>query len=207
LASVRTLKKFFVEAKAAVRLKGIVSVLLTTDPAIRRLNKQFRGKNKATDVLSFPSEGAFPGIPAAQQIAGDLAISVPTALRQAMEQGHSLTTEVKVLMLHGLLHLSGLDHESDTGQMARREEILRGKLKLPQGLIERVEGAGSRKRPSGAQARMVSGPKNVRAKARTLQTSSARQTKNSTLQAEVKPSPLKASQQKANSAKKPSKRP
>jgi probable rRNA maturation factor len=134
-----TLSRFLNLAQAAVRLKGQVTVLLTTDPAIRKLNRQFRGKNKATDVLSFPSEGLMPGLPAHLQAAGDLAISVPTALKQALEQDHSLATEVKVLMLHGLLHLSGLDHETDSGQMARRERLLRGKLKLPQGLIERVE--------------------------------------------------------------------
>lgn len=136
-----TLARFLKLAHAAVRLKGQVSVLLTTDPAIRELNRQFRGKNKATDVLSFPSEGLMPGLPASLQTAGDLAISVPTALKQAVEQGHPLATEVKVLMLHGLLHLSGMDHETDSGQMARRERLLRAKLKLPQGLIERVESA------------------------------------------------------------------
>jgi probable rRNA maturation factor len=111
-------------------------VLLTTDAAIRKLNHQFRGKNKATDVLSFPAVGL-----GAQGIAGDLAISVTTALGQAKEQGHSLATEIKVLVLHGLLHLAGYDHEADEGQMARRERLLRAKLKLPQGLIERAANA------------------------------------------------------------------
>jgi len=138
LPSTRTLSRFLDLAQAAVRLKGQVSVLLTTDPAIRKLNRQFRDKNKSTDVLSFPAE-PFPGVPAKERYAGDLAISVPTALRQSAGQGHSLSTEVKVLMLHGLLHLSGLDHEADTGQMAKRERLLRAKLGLPQGLIERTE--------------------------------------------------------------------
>jgi probable rRNA maturation factor len=138
LPSARTLARFLALAQAAARLKGQVTALLTTDPAIRRLNRQFRGKNKATDVLSFPAEAAFPGMAAAAQIAGDLAISVPTALRQAVEQGHSLSTEVKVLILHGLLHLAGYDHEADQGQMARRERLLRARLGLPQGLIERA---------------------------------------------------------------------
>jgi probable rRNA maturation factor len=150
LPTTRTLERFFALAQTTVRLKGQVSVLLTTDPAIRRLNRQFRGKNKATDVLSFPSEGAFPGLPASQQMAGDLAISIPTALKQAIGQGHSLSTEVKVLLLHGLLHLAGYDHETDTGQMARRERLLRAKLGLPQGLIERVaKGTGNREQGSG----------------------------------------------------------
>jgi probable rRNA maturation factor len=132
--STRTLTRFLTEAQAAVRLKGQVSVLLTTDAAIRRLNRQFRGKDKATDVLSFPAGGV-----GAEEIAGDLAISVPTARRQAVEQGHPLSTEIKVLILHGLLHLAGYDHETDEGKMARRERILRARLGLPQGLIERVE--------------------------------------------------------------------
>ena len=133
MPSSRTLARFLREARAAVRLKGQVSVLLTTDRNIRRLNRQFRGKNKATDVLSFPA-----GEAVADEVAGDLAVSVPTALRQAEEQGHSLAVEIKVLILHGLLHLAGFDHECDNGEMARRERLLRGRLGLPQGLIERA---------------------------------------------------------------------
>ncbi len=139
LPTARTLKRFLGEAQTAVGLRGYVTVLLTTDAAIRRLNRKFRGKNKATDVLSFPTEGL-----GTEEIAGDLAISVPTALRQAIERGHGLSVEIKVLMLHGLLHLAGHDHENDRGQMARRERILRGKLGLPQGLIERAGESGSR---------------------------------------------------------------
>jgi probable rRNA maturation factor len=139
LPSARTLTRFLSEAKAAVRLRGEVSVLLTTDPAIRRLNRQFRRINKATDVLSFPA----PRV-AAGEVAGDLAISVPTALRQARAQGHALAVEIKVLILHGLLHLAGFDHEADQGQMARRERLLRGRLGLPLGLIERGESGVTR---------------------------------------------------------------
>lgn len=131
--SPRTLARFLRDAQAAVRLRGQVSVLLTTDAKIRRLNRQFRGQNKATDVLSFPAPQTVAG-----EVAGDLAVSLPTALRQAREQGHPLAIEIKVLILHGLLHLAGYDHESDTGQMARRERQLRGRLGLPQGLIERA---------------------------------------------------------------------
>ncbi|MGA2653650.1 MAG: rRNA maturation RNase YbeY [Terracidiphilus sp.] len=134
LPTARTLARFLSVAQAAVRLRRQVTVLLTTDAAIRKLNRQFRGKNKATDVLSFPAEGL-----GAHGIAGDLAISVTTALSQAAEQGHSLSTEIKVLILHGLLHLAGYDHEIDDGKMARRERLLRARLKLPQGLIERSE--------------------------------------------------------------------
>ena len=134
LPSARTLTRFLREAQAAVRLRGDVSVLLTTDQTIRRLNRQFRHINKATDVLSFPA----PGV-AAAEVAGDLAISVPMALRQARAQGHGLAVEIKVLILHGLLHLAGFDHEVDNGRMARRERLLRGRLGLPQGLIERAK--------------------------------------------------------------------
>jgi len=142
LPSARTLARFLEAAQKAVRLKGQVTVLLTTDAAIRKLNRKFRHKNKATDVLSFPAEGF-----GTLGIAGDLAISVTTALRQAAEQGHSLSTEIKVLVLHGLLHLGGYDHEDDDGAMDRRERLLRSRLKLPQGLIERAEA------PPAAKAR------------------------------------------------------
>jgi probable rRNA maturation factor len=157
LPSARTLGSFLSKAQQAVGLKGQVTVLLTTDAAIRKLNRQFRGKDKATDVLSFPAEG-----PGSEEIAGDVAISVTTAMGQAAEQGHSLSTEIKVLILHGLLHLAGYDHETDEGKMARREQLLRGRLGLPQGLIERVgapkqgERKVPEKRPSGAKARPVS---------------------------------------------------
>ncbi len=133
--SARTLSRFLAQAQAAVKLRGHVTVLLTTDASIRSLNRRFRGKNKATDVLSFP---AGPASPSVARIAGDLAISVPTARRQATAEGHTLSTEIKVLILHGLLHLAGYDHEADSGQMARRERLLRARLRLPSGLIERA---------------------------------------------------------------------
>jgi probable rRNA maturation factor len=136
MPSARSLALFLREAQAAARLRGHVTVLLTTDAAIRKLNRRFRDKDKPTDVLSFPTAG-----PLAAKMAGDLAISIPTARRQAAERGHSLATEIKVLILHGLLHLAGFDHEADAGQMARRERLLRGRLRLPQGLIERAEAA------------------------------------------------------------------
>jgi probable rRNA maturation factor len=137
LPALTTLARFLSTAKAQVRLRGQVTVLLSTDAALRDLNHRFRGKNKPTDVLSFPVDATAPG---AARMAGDLAISVPTARRQAVEQGHSLTIELKVLILHGLLHLAGYDHETDSGQMRRRERLLRARLRLPSGLIERVSG-------------------------------------------------------------------
>ena len=135
-----TLRRFLAEAQTAVRLKGEVSVLLTTDAAVRKLNRQFRGKNKPTDVLSFPAEGI-----GAEALAGDLAISIDTARRQAAEQDHALACELKILILHGLLHLAGYDHESDDGKMARRERRLRAALGLPAGLIERAATRKDRK--------------------------------------------------------------
>ncbi len=131
----RELRSFVREASAAIPLAGEVSVLLTTDEAIRELNRQYRRKNKATDVLSFPP--AAEGLPSVR-LAGDLAVSLDTAGRQAEEFGHSLLLEVKVLLLHGLLHLAGLDHERDGGAMERREAELRERFALPPGLIERA---------------------------------------------------------------------
>lgn len=133
LPTSRTLSKFLAEAQQALKLRGLVSVLLTTDTAMRRLNRQFRGKNKATDVLSFPAGDISRG-----EVAGDLAISVETARKQAAQQGHALTCELKILILHGLLHLAGYDHESDSGEMAKRERRLRARFNLPLGLIERA---------------------------------------------------------------------
>ena len=144
MPSARALSRFLREAQAAVRLRGAVSVLLTTDSEIRRLNRRFRRKNKATDVLSFPAAPAGERRGAVrQQVSGDLAISVETARRQGIAYGHSLSIEIKTLMLHGLLHLAGYDHETDDGAMARRERVLRARLGLPSGLIERVIPDGS----------------------------------------------------------------
>jgi probable rRNA maturation factor len=131
----RTLARFLVLAQDAVGLTGQVTVLLTTDAAIRDLNRRFRRQDSATDVLSFASTNPASG---PEEIAGDLAISVETARKQAAEQGHALTCELKVLILHGLLHLAGYDHETDSGKMQRRERQLRAKLGLPEGLIERA---------------------------------------------------------------------
>ncbi len=129
------LSRFVNRACAAVALDGSVEVLLTSDDEMRRLNRTFRKKNKATDVLSFPAP------PEAEGMAGDLAISLDTAARQAEEQGHTLREEVRILLLHGLLHLAGEDHETDAGEMAAREIELRAQLKLRSGLIERMKGS------------------------------------------------------------------
>ncbi len=143
----RALSAFLKEAAGAVELNGDVSVLVTSDEEIRRLNRIYRGKNKATDVLSFPAAEPLNGHPG---MAGDLAISAETAARQAEELGHPLATELQILVLHGLLHLAGYDHEIDQGQMARREAALRRRLGLRAGLIER---AGQAAGPGTAPAR------------------------------------------------------
>jgi len=128
-----TLTRFAKKAQAAVGLEGDVEILLAGDATLRRLNRDFRAKDKPTDVLSFPAPLEF-----ADGHAGDLAISLQTAQRQADEHGHTLTDEVRVLLLHGLLHLSGMDHETDSGEMAARESDLRKSLKLASGLIDRA---------------------------------------------------------------------
>lgn len=104
--------------------------LFTGDRRLRQLNRQFLGNDYATDVLSFPAASPDGGI-------GEMAISVVRAREQAAGQGHSLTEELAILMLHGVLHLLGHDHENDRGAMKRAELRLRRKLGLPQALIER----------------------------------------------------------------------
>jgi probable rRNA maturation factor len=141
------LARFLRAAQKAVGLEGEVQVLLADDATLKRLNRTFRGKNKATDVLSFPAGATtvFFGEPDAPALAGDLAISLETAARQAASFRHSLRDEVRVLMLHGVLHLAGFDHEEDSGEMAAREAELRRKLGLATGLIARTK-AAARKR-------------------------------------------------------------
>jgi probable rRNA maturation factor len=105
--------------------------LITGDAELRRLNRDFRKKDDVTDVLSFPAGEWGAGL-------GDLAISLGRARAQAREFGHTVEQEIQILMLHGVLHLTGHDHEIDGGKMARLEKRWRVKLGLPSGLIERV---------------------------------------------------------------------
>lgn len=127
------LTRFLHTVQGMTETHGNIDVLLADDRALRRLNRQFRGINKATDVLSFPAPREV-----AEQHAGDLAISLETAARQAAEHGLTLRDEVRVLLLHGVLHLSGMDHEIDDGEMAGHEAALRRQLRLPAGLIARA---------------------------------------------------------------------
>ncbi|MBZ5568700.1 MAG: rRNA maturation RNase YbeY [Acidobacteriia bacterium] len=128
------LTRFIQRARKAAGLRGQANVLLTSSRNLRVLNRRFRGIDKPTDVLSFPP------IPAvARQFSGDIVISADIAARNARLYQHTLAQEVKILILHGMLHLAGYDHESDRGQMARKEERLRRELGLSNGLIRRTE--------------------------------------------------------------------
>ncbi len=120
-----------------VRLRETVNVLVTTSAELRLLNRRFRGTDKPTDVLSFPAPAVGRG--EIKRIAADVAISADIARDNAKRLGHSVANEVKILVLHGILHLAGLDHEHDHGEMARKESQLRRQLRLEAGLIERVQ--------------------------------------------------------------------
>jgi probable rRNA maturation factor len=109
--------------------------LITGDAELQRLNRQFLGKNYATDVLSFP---AVIGGRGATGPLGEMAISGDRAADQARALGHSIDDEIRILMLHGVLHLLGMDHERDRGAMERAETRWRKQLGLPLGLIERM---------------------------------------------------------------------
>lgn len=126
-ASRGALERFAGRARRALRLRGEVNVLVASSRELRRLNRGFRGQDKPTDVLSFPSDGG-----------GDIAICAEIAGAQARRLGHSAAAELKVLVLHGMLHLAGYDHETDAGEMARLEERLRRRFRLPVTLTGRA---------------------------------------------------------------------
>src|ERR1017187_10333591 len=126
----RVVERFARQLQAEVTKGRPFDCLITGDAELRRLNKEFRGEDCTTDVLSFA--GADPAS------LGDIAISLQRARAQAREFGHTVEREVSILMLHGVLHLMGLDHEDGTGRMARAEKRWRVRLGLANGLIERV---------------------------------------------------------------------
>jgi probable rRNA maturation factor len=132
-----SLGRFVLRARKAAGLRGSVDVLVTGSAAMRAMNLRFRKKDKATDVLSFPAEAQSKT--RIRSFAGEIAISADIAVQNAVQLGHSAAIEVKILVLHGILHLAGFDHERDNGQMARREANLRKALKLPTALIERSQ--------------------------------------------------------------------
>jgi probable rRNA maturation factor len=125
------LSRYLTATQKAVGLRGEVNVLLTGSTELRALNSRFRRKNRPTDVLSFPP------MMATDELAGDVAISVEIATENSRQLRHTTADEVKILILHGVLHLAGYDHERDRGQMARMERTLRKELGLPVGLIQR----------------------------------------------------------------------
>ncbi len=127
------LRRFAMRLRREVANGREFHCLIAGDARLHELNRRFLGKDRPTDVLSFPS-GHGPNL-------GEMAISMDRAREQAREQGHAVGTEVKILMLHGLLHLLGMDHERDGGQMARTERRWRERLALPAGLIERADEA------------------------------------------------------------------
>ena len=108
--------------------RGTVTIAILPNNRVKALNRKYRGKNAGTDVLSFQGTGTY---------LGDIAISREIAQKQAKLLGHAVNVELRVLALHGLLHLLGYDHESDNGRMARVEARLRRKARLPLGLIAR----------------------------------------------------------------------
>jgi len=146
---------------APARARGAVTIALVDDVAMRRLNSTFAGKDRATDVLSFPASpaearsakaargldagarvpGTPGGRPAQRRHLGDVVIATGVARRQARVAGHAYAQELRVLALHGLLHLLGYDHETDDGRMGRLEARLRRRGGMTAGVIERTERA------------------------------------------------------------------
>lgn len=138
LLSERSLAAFAGRAARFAMLQGSMTVLVTSSREMRVLNQRFRGKAYPTDVLSFPPPSFVEGY------AGDIAVSLDIASRNARSLGHSVADEVRILVLHGILHLAGYDHEDDGGEMASREARLRRQLRLPAALIERATPPKSR---------------------------------------------------------------
>jgi probable rRNA maturation factor len=132
----RDLRQFARDLSVRVADGRTFTCLITNDNQLRSLNRQFLGHDYPTDVLSFPSivNGEL----------GELAISAERAEAQAEHFGHSRLAEIRLLMLHGLLHLTGLDHERDQGKMARAEQKWRAEFGLPDTLIARAAGNGAR---------------------------------------------------------------
>jgi len=136
------LSLFAARVQRALGFGGEVNVRITSSRELQKLNRRFRKTDKPTDVLSFPS--AMP------KLAGDIAISANIAAANAADIGHSTEIELKILILHGLLHLAGYNHEADDGDMQARETKLRQQLGLPTGLIERTNSSG---RPRAGEPR------------------------------------------------------
>ncbi len=149
------LQRFARRAQKLAEVQGEVDILIATNKRLRDLNRRFRRKNKPTDVLSFPRSSG-----------GDIAISAQVARENAQRFGHSFANELKILVLHGMLHLSGYDHESDNGHMARAEARLRSQLKLPASLIDRTHSSGKSTKAKPTIRRKPSSAKRVTSSAR-----------------------------------------
>jgi probable rRNA maturation factor len=138
--SAAQVQRFARRAQTLAKVKGEVDILISGNTRLQDLNRRFRHKNKPTDVLSFP-----------RPTGGDIAISAEIARANAHRYGHGLAEELKILVLHGMLHLAGYDHEQDNGRMARAEARLRSQLKLPASLIDRAhsvaQGAKNPRKP------------------------------------------------------------
>lgn len=157
---VAQLARFAVRVRRLVGVRGRVDILITSSRRLQELNLIFRKRDKPTDVLSFP-RGDGTG--------GDIAISAEIAAENAARFGHTTSDELKILMLHAMLHLAGYDHERDNGEMASRETALRRKLKLPGALTERSEpfNRARRRRREGPKAKRPE-PKGRQAEARSF---------------------------------------
>lgn len=136
------LQRFARRAQELAGVKGEVAILITSRRKMQALNRNFRKKDKPTDVLSF-----------ARPQGGDIAICAEIVRQNAGRLGHSLTEEIKILVLHGMLHLAGYDHETDSGQMAAKEARLRSRLKLPVSLIERSQPVNAARSTAGTSTR------------------------------------------------------
>ena len=145
----RALARFARKLQAEVAKGRAFHCLITGDAEMRRLNREFLGQDCTTDVLSFPGWQAEAPAPQRRKVGqalppanpaplGDIAISLARARAQGRRYGHSAEDEIRILMLHGVLHLLGMDHEADGGRMARAEKRWRARLGLPDALIERV---------------------------------------------------------------------
>jgi len=150
--SAAQLQRFARRAQKLAEVQGEVDILIATNKRLRDLNRRFRRKDKPTDVLSFPRPSG-----------GDIAISAQIARDNAQRYDHSLAAELKILVLHGMLHLAGYDHESDNGHMARAEARLRSQLNLPASLIDRTHSGGKSTgaKPTVKARRKPAPPKHV----------------------------------------------
>jgi probable rRNA maturation factor len=132
----RALRQFARRLQRCVAGGGAFTCLITNDDELRRLNRDFLGRDYPTDVLSFPRASGNESL-------GDIAVSSERAKAQAQTFGHEHLDEIRILILHGVLHLTGMDHERDGGEMDRAERRWRVEFDLPATLIARAS-AGER---------------------------------------------------------------